>query len=111
MNKRKRRTQRVLVVGSDRELTDDASKKRFSQAAHQLGAELAKRGFYVLVGSDSPTTFDFHAVKGMVAASIHEICLERQIIVYRASDDRRPFGGECFKEQRKLFRIRQFSTP
>ena len=38
----------------------------FHLACSQLGAEIAKHGHTLLIASDSPSTVDYHVVKGII---------------------------------------------
>jgi len=60
---------RVLVVGSERGLPDEKTRKLIHQAGEQLGACLAERGHDVLVGADDPADVDSDVVKGALSSS------------------------------------------
>ena len=57
----------VLVVGSNRGMTDTAKIDQFQKACEELGAKLAER-FTIIAASADPDTADYHVVRGTQAS-------------------------------------------
>jgi len=54
------------VEGEERQWSHELSKEIFEQACRQVAVELARSGNRLLVASDSPSTVDYHMVKGIL---------------------------------------------
>ena len=107
---------RVLVVGSCRKMKDsgaategDTSRQDFIRAAEEIGNELAKRGFCVMIGSEDENTFDFHVAQAMLQHKSVTEATDPRIEVYRAEDGRYPFCDQM-NQQPRLFAVKQFPT-
>ena len=78
---------KILVAGSKRGFTDDTLCRAFDKIAHDVGGAIARSGHTLLIESDDPITFDYHAVEGAIAQST-----AAQVEVHRLFEHARAYG-------------------
>lgn len=106
---------RIAVFGSWKERHKNewrlkGSLEEFANACRSLGAEIARRGHVMIVGSVSQETADVYIVEGAVGIAQSQSFNRPVIEALRPNDGTNPYESEA-KKFPQLFAFRPFTAP